>query len=249
MTEAEWLSCSDPQPMLDFLQGRGVSGRKLRFFATACCRRVWDMLDERGHHAVEVAEQFADGLVGQRELDCAGQLSLEASQEAYLAGLPAERMLALRAAGFACHAVRAGQVVAATVVQAVLAGPLSSQTSEPEESLRAVSAPGAYEGYIQAREQALRARHGGARATQAALLRDLCGNPFRPAAVSPDWLTSTAVALARGVYDERAFDRLPILADALQDAGCDNDELLDHLRGPGPHVRGCWGLDLILGRA
>lgn len=63
-----------------------------------------------------------------------------------------------------------------------------------------------------------------------------------------DWRTTTALALARGIYDERAFDRLPILADALQDAGCDSDDILNHLRGPGPHVRGCWALDLALGK-
>ena len=62
------------------------------------------------------------------------------------------------------------------------------------------------------------------------------------------WRTSTVVALAQGIYAERALDRLPILADALQDAGCDNADILTHLRGDGPHVRGCWALDLILGK-
>jgi hypothetical protein len=81
------------------------------------------------------------------------------------------------------------------------------------------------------------------------LVEDIFGNPFRPAAVDPSWLTSTVVALARGIYEERAFDRMPILADALQDAGCDNDDVLNHCRGPGPHVRGCWVVDLVLGKA
>jgi hypothetical protein len=83
------------------------------------------------------------------------------------------------------------------------------------------------------------------------LLRDILGNPFRPAKVDRRWLTwneETATRIATAVYAERAFDRLPILADALEDAGCDNADLLDHLRGPGPHVRGCWALDLILGK-
>jgi hypothetical protein len=83
---------------------------------------------------------------------------------------------------------------------------------------------------------------------QASLFRDIFGNPFRPVAFDPEWQTTTALALARGIYDDRAFDRLPILADALQDAGCDSDDLLNHLRGPGPHVRGCWALDLVLGK-
>jgi hypothetical protein len=66
--------------------------------------------------------------------------------------------------------------------------------------------------------------------------------------LEPAWLTSTVIALAKGIEDERAFDRLPILADALQDAGCDNADILDHCRGPGPHVRGCWVVDLVLGK-
>ena len=85
-------------------------------------------------------------------------------------------------------------------------------------------------------------------AEQVALARDILG-PFRPVAPDPNWLTSTVVALARGIYDERAFDRLPILADALQDAGCENEDVLTHCRGPGPHVRGCWVVDLVLGES
>lgn len=83
---------------------------------------------------------------------------------------------------------------------------------------------------------------------QTDLLREIFGNPFRPVAVDPSWLTSTAVAIAQGIYDDKAFDRLPILADALQDAGCENADILNHLRSPGPHVKGCWALDLVLGK-
>jgi hypothetical protein len=80
------------------------------------------------------------------------------------------------------------------------------------------------------------------------LLRDMFGYPFRPVTVDSAWLTSDVLALARGIYDEKAFDRMPILADALQDAGCDSEEVLNHCRGPGPHVRGCWVVDLVLGK-
>jgi hypothetical protein len=83
----------------------------------------------------------------------------------------------------------------------------------------------------------------------AALLRDIFGNPFRPVSVDPSWLTSDVVALARSTYDERAFDRMPILADALQDAGCTNNAVLTHCRDANPvHVRGCWVVDLLLGK-
>jgi hypothetical protein len=81
-----------------------------------------------------------------------------------------------------------------------------------------------------------------------AILRDIFGNPFRPVSAEPSWLTSTVLQLAGGIYAGRAFDRLPILADALQDAGCDTTDILAHCRGPGPHVRGCWVVDLVLGK-
>jgi hypothetical protein len=66
--------------------------------------------------------------------------------------------------------------------------------------------------------------------------------------LDPSWLTSTIVSLTEGIYSERAFDQLPILADALQDAECENEDVLDHCGGPGPHMRGCWVVDLVLGK-
>jgi hypothetical protein len=83
---------------------------------------------------------------------------------------------------------------------------------------------------------------------QVCRLRDIFGNPFRPVAFSPAWRTDTAITLARQMYDARDFGAMPILADALQDAGCDSDDVLNHSRGRGPHVRGCWVVDLVLGR-
>jgi hypothetical protein len=86
---------------------------------------------------------------------------------------------------------------------------------------------------------------------QAPLLRDIVGNPFRPVTLAPAvlaWQGGTVGKLAEGIYEERAFDRLPILADALEDAGCTDRAILDHCRGPGPHARGCWVVDLVLGK-
>ena len=80
------------------------------------------------------------------------------------------------------------------------------------------------------------------------LLRCVAGNPFRPVAFDPHWRTADVTALARGIYDDRAFDRLPLLADALMDAGCDHDDVLAHCRSDGPHVRGCWVVDFVLGK-
>jgi hypothetical protein len=85
-------------------------------------------------------------------------------------------------------------------------------------------------------------------AAQAELVRDIFGNPFRSVSFDPAWRTGTAVALASQMYESRDFGAMPILADALQDAGCDNEDILTHCRGPGPHVRGCWVVDLVLGK-
>jgi hypothetical protein len=86
-------------------------------------------------------------------------------------------------------------------------------------------------------------------AAQVPLLWDVVGDPARPAAFDPRWRTADVVGLARGIYEERAFDRLPLLADALMDAGCDQEDLRAHCRSAGPHVRGCWAVDLVRGRA
>lgn len=85
-------------------------------------------------------------------------------------------------------------------------------------------------------------------AHQADLLREIFGNPLRPITLNPAWLTPKVVALARAIYDDRAFDRIPVLADTLEEAGCHNADILAHCRGPGPHVRGCSALDLLLGK-
>ena len=76
----------------------------------------------------------------------------------------------------------------------------------------------------------------------------MIGNPFRPATFSPEWHTDTAVSLSQQMCESRDFGAMPILADALQDAGCENAAILQHCRGPGPHVRGCWVVDLVLGK-
>jgi len=89
------------------------------------------------------------------------------------------------------------------------------------------------------------------RTAQATLLRELLGNPFRPVAFAPSWLAwsgACVVKLARAIYEEHRFEDLPILADALEEAGCDNADILSHLRDLGPHVRGCWVVDAILGK-
>jgi hypothetical protein len=84
---------------------------------------------------------------------------------------------------------------------------------------------------------------------QADLLRDILGNPFHPVALPTLWRTDTVSLMAKQIHDSREYSVMPILADALQDAGCDNDDILSHCRGTGRHFRGCWVCDLVLGKS
>ncbi len=105
-----------------------------------------------------------------------------------------------------------------------------------------------HERHVRLDEQAAKAE----RRAQAALVRDLFGNPYHPAAIEPaclDWNEACIVKMARIIYDERKYQDMAILADALEEAGCDNSEVVNHCRQPGEHARGCWLLDLLLGRA
>jgi hypothetical protein len=88
----------------------------------------------------------------------------------------------------------------------------------------------------------------GVRVEIANLIRDVFGNPFEPVAFDPSWRAEAVFGLARGMYESRDFTPMPVLADALEDAGCADADILAHCRGPGPHVRGCWVVDLVLGK-
>jgi hypothetical protein len=229
MTEAEWLACKDSRVMLAALTeadhprrwGCRVSDRKLRLFACAVCRQAWDRLtDERSRKAVEVAEAYADGLVGEKELAVARVVwaPWDAGDAAWV----------------------------------------PAQAAQADASRAAAWAAGAGT-YVGVRGE-----------VQAVLLRDIVGNLFRsayrcgpgvvdvvgsnwdPAGVKPllvlhRWLTPAVLGVARRAYDDRDFDALPVLADALEEAGCTGQDILGHLRGAGPHARGCWVLDLVLG--
>src|SRR5262249_25054531 len=93
-------------------------------------------------------------------------------------------------------------------------------------------------------------RDGPGRQHLCSIIRDVFGNPLRPIEFSPEWPTDTATALARAMYEVQDFSAMPTLADALQDAGGDNDDILSHCRDANQvHVRGCWVVDLVLGKA
>ena len=222
MTEAEWLECNDPTPMLEFLREK-ASDRKLRLFAVACCRRVWHLLvDERSREAVDVAERFADGAATDQELEDAKSNAWE----------------------FSLHIVHEDERFFDLDQNALDAADAPAWAAE-----WSVDYGSEYGGcplrVVVATQRALGTAEGN---TQADLVRCIFGNPFRPVTIDPAWLTPGVVELARTIYEDRAFDRMPELADALEQAGCANPDILAHCREPGPHVRGCWMVDLLLGK-
>jgi hypothetical protein len=220
MTEAEWLGCEDPTPMLAFLR-RKAGARKMRLFACACCRRFWELAPDVCRGLIELAERYADKrYTGDRITQREATEALNAAQKCARGQLPGPKCAFVAADRLLRFQMEGGAAVWAA--RAVL----NDARDELAETARVAE-----------------------RAVQAALMRDVVGNPLNPASIDSAWLTSTVVALAQGIYAERAFDRMPILADALQDAGCDNNTILEHCRGSGPHCRGCWVVDLILGKS
>lgn len=304
MTESEWLASNDPARMLEYMTldqtssgWRHISNRKLRLFACAVARQVWDRLTDdlpcptcdgsgedqrestfgdcpdcsgtgrinRSRRAVEVAERYVDGLASAAQFNAACQMAGNARRESPYC-------------------------------------PWNEETPDQQRDMAAMAACELFQPSAMASAQNV-SRLSGPKAAQAVLLREIVGNPFRPVTLPPGpvvkitapltlnarptgmmgtvevpgpcpWLThddGKVAKIARVIYDERRWDLMPMLADALEEAGCDNEEMLRHCRGQelreadgpgvavgsntsiwrslrGPHVRGCWVIDLLLGK-
>jgi len=242
MTEAEWLASNEPEAMLRHLGDNGRD-RKLRLFTCACCRRIMFLVtDERSRRAVEIAERLVDGLVSKEGVERAWDDARQAANDAAAAfeeqdQWDQEEWNANAAAE--CAADAALQTIHWRYVEYASAPHDDSVIFLGKDAADAIKYSGSQEDLIAERR------------AQAVLLRDIFGNPFRPVEANPAWLSWNGRAIPRmaeAIYEERAFDRLPILADALEEAGCTDAAILEHCRGPGPHVRGCWVVDLLLGK-
>jgi hypothetical protein len=244
MSEAQWRDSSDPTPMLDFLRGK-ASDRKLRLFAVSCCRRIWQLLsNETYRYAVEVAERDADQLATREERRAAAVAVMEATQRprsplawqasaavAFTISVSMSREIpSVMGSTAAAAADAAAQVAAFAGVSSTNVYPFSNHLES-------------YPAWLAARDTE--------KQRQSPLVRDTFGNPFRPVTLDPAWLRwkDGAIAkIAQSVYDDRRFSDLPILADALEDAGGTDRAVLEHCRAGGEHVRGCWVVDWLLGK-
>jgi hypothetical protein len=232
MTEVEWFECREPQEMLDWLQVTGkLSERKARLFAVGCCRRIWSLLpDEGARAALEISERYCDGLADGVALQVAKNAAISSYdhyQDTDESGNFSGKESASMAVAAACWVEADLQEEALLVVidNAIGLGRLST-------------------GW----------RNGGQveRRRQCNSLRDSFGPlPFRDIAIDPAWLAwneGVVAKLAASIYEKRAFERMPILTDALEEAGCTDADILGHCRRPGLHARGCWVIDCLLGR-
>jgi hypothetical protein len=257
MTEAKWLTATSPKAMLGFLRGK-VSDRKLRLLACAIVRSapfaddkrsMWELVktynwfEQKGWRY----EVGADGQVVQTEelLSVSCHTAVDIA-ELYADTPGMEPILAT--AAFATFAARY-YAEADVLGQDPARKPGSEFRYRIAQCVERTTWSGDLFRWIFPRLNYLDQPVSQDFLPAVGLLvRDIFGNPFRPVAVAPVWLTSDVLTLATGIYEDRAFDRMPILADALQDGGCDNDDILDHCRQPGEHVRGCWVVDLVLGK-
>jgi hypothetical protein len=279
MTEPIWNSTQDVRRLLSYLSRNKrflVSARKLRLFGCASVDRVRAYLtDERLEKAFEAGEQYSDGLIDERQARSARRSALQARRardQGFFQPLDG------RLAASAAHAVsalvlippqppssrqlqRAAMSVALTASRHVVQAVVYAKRL-PERRAADSEDGGTFKALMRTVRDSLvrniigqlpstsdRSAASEERACQSELLRDIFGNPFRAESVDPAWLNRTVVNLAQGIYEEHGFDRLPILADALEEAGCVSQEVLQHCRNQGEHVRGCWVVDLILGKA
>jgi hypothetical protein len=253
MLEQDWLTCTDPEEMLAFLR-ESATDRKLRLFAVACCRQIWPLLNQPARSGVETSERFADGRATRQELNFARH-----NAERFASGLP-NRLDPNETPGWKppsrLRDIIRDAVRAAAQPQLVpgahpALGPrpvdlplVTARAVVMAVAVRAAERVGAFEEWSLDVRAAMRQM----RAEQAALVRDIFGNPFQPVIFDPAWRTPGVVAVAEAIYRDRRFGDLPVLADALEEAGCTSADILNHGRQPGEHVRGCWLVDLALNK-
>ena len=252
MTEAEWLACADSGRMLGFLRREVVTivdeplnfdeqermrlhvacllaHQKFRLLACACSRMVWGLLTDEGRReAVEGVERRS----GRR---AAGGSDADGASAPYDPAVP---ILHARTGDFAEPAKLAARYAARAAWTTARPDVRWHDVQEViDDSAMAAAWAGVFPSWAETRRW------------QCILIRDIFGTPFRPVSIDPSWLTPPVTTLAQTIYDDRAFGRMPELADALETAGCYDPEVLAHCRSGGEHVRGCWVVDLLLGKA
>jgi hypothetical protein len=229
MNEADWLACQDPDRMLRYvLRHELASNWKRRCFVAACARRLWPMLQPRGREIVERGEQMLLEHAPARP-------GMPPDYDAQDLFVPSP------------HGILSDRHRMRTILSSLLDLPpdITPVAQAMRETFYYSGLPG-YDALNCATRYALRDAEA---AAQVQLVRELFGNPFRKVAFDPGWGTwrdGMIPRWARALLGMGRFDDLPILADALEEAGCIQPEILEHLRQEATHVRGCWAVDGLL---
>jgi hypothetical protein len=215
--------------MLAWILAAKSSKRKVALFSCACCRQLWDELDDDEIRlCLDAAERYADGLIRPRTAGTWWKRACAARDK-----LPGISHSPPRYIAYDCVSKAVASPEMGYVHNDVVAGILARTGTTPRSGEWPSKADAVSRRLIK-------------------LLRDVVGNPFRPAIFHPSWLTPTVLSLAQVAYHDRVLPsgemepiQLAILADALEEVGALQD-ITQHLRASGPHVRGCWAVDLLL---
>ncbi len=255
MTEEEWLASEDWRSMLAFLSGRWTE-RKGRLYVCAGMRCLWDLLyDCTSQEAVEVGEEAADGFASEDDLREAAH---HAECPTFGFDFEAEHVRGDIAGGWDHNSRRLIEMGVYSqedlqkngrIGNEGMVARLSNAADIAYHSLYQISKKGEFGKHLLDHLSSQEEWPGDW------LVREIAGNPFRPVVAYSSWLTPNIVALAQTIYEERDLPsghldsaHLAVLADTLEKAGCENNDILSHCRRRGPHVRGCWVVDLLLGK-
>lgn len=238
MNSKKWNASPNPLTLLRFLEGK-MSDRKRRLLAAACCRSVWFLLVHKEcRKAVVMAERYADGKGTEKELT----KQSAAAVKAYHSACFAHQDFPLRRSDNPFSQLAVRNIERAVAATNAVVGTVDPHLGDFERAVSTIEeiVADTVEAWGVPDTQAY---------PEAMLVREIFGDPFRQVEVDPAWLTSDVVALAREIYAKRAFDQMWVLEDALRDAGCDNSAVLSHCtEHRGEHVRGCWVVDMLLGK-
>ena len=252
MTEAEWLTCDDWRPMLNYLATK-MTKRKGRLYLSGGLRCLWELLyDDGSRRAVEVAERAADGTATSEEIGSSRYFAEPPTYGDYF-----DPKFVRGHTRDPVHWSSVARLLEMGIYSE--ADTLGDQRLGDDETVgRLLNA--ARIAYLNLVRNIAEGEEGGLDEWLVGLLsdqpewpggwlvREVFGNPFRPVEIDPACRTETVLFFAEKAYNKRSFDDLSLLADVLENVGCNSVELLDHLRSPGPHVLGCWALDLVLGK-
>jgi hypothetical protein len=231
--KAAWFESNSPAPLLAHLKAKATD-RKLLLFAAACCRQAWHFVsDARLPRLLATVEKAADKPLTPR--------ARSSAQERCFTVADSDLDDMQQCLGYELwHALKQPDERGVSSIGEWAAAAYGYDARGPESSSAAVR---------RGTDRKFQRGKAAERARQVPLVHELFGDPFSRAKLDPAWRTDTAVSIARTAYEKREFGALPILADALQDAGCNHDCLLTHLRDTvAPHYRGCWALDWVLGK-